>query len=79
VAVGASAVLVGAAVLIGVALFSAGFLRRPIERAINRLIIRVEDIHVSSGLPLVIMDIFREMRADMDAVSAMTDMQRATK
>lgn len=79
VAIGASAVLLGTAVLIGGALFAAGFLRRPIERAASRLILRIQDIQVSSGLPLVIMDIFREMRADMNVVSAMSDDLRAAR
>jgi hypothetical protein len=73
----ASAIAAGAVLLIGVALFTAGVLRPQIERAIQRIILRAEDIRLPAGIPRVVLETLREMRADMDTVSAMSDDLRA--
>lgn len=74
-----TAMLVGVPLLAGVALFVAGFMRAPIERAFRRLVEAAEDIDVPLLLPVAVAEAVREVLAGRRAMADISAEQRAAK
>ena len=68
---GAAALVVGGALVVAAALFAAGFMRRPIEQALRRLVDRVGCTELPLVLPATIAETVRELRANSRIMSEM--------
>lgn len=71
-AIETAALLTGGAILVAaIAIFAAGFMRRPIEQALRRLLYRIEAAELPLALPVTIAETIRELRDSSRIMSEM--------
>ena len=67
----ATALLAGGAILVAAGLFAAGFMRRPIEQAVRRIVDSIQGVELPLVLPATIAETVREVCASSRIMAEM--------